>query len=44
MRLLMERYLQGKVAFTSTVESGTTFTAYCPLTIGSAAKTPDLAD
>lgn len=44
MRLLMERYLKGKVAFTSTVESGTTFTAYCPLTIGSADKTPDLAD
>jgi signal transduction histidine kinase len=33
MRLLSERYLGGKVAFTSTPESGTTFTATFPLTL-----------
>jgi signal transduction histidine kinase len=36
MRLLTERYLNGKIAFTSTAESGTTFTAWYPLTLASA--------
>jgi sensor histidine kinase regulating citrate/malate metabolism len=33
MRLLTERYLQGRVGFTSTAASGTTFTARYPVTI-----------
>lgn len=32
MKLLTERYLHGRIAFTSTPEAGTTFTAWFPLT------------
>jgi DNA-binding response OmpR family regulator len=44
MRLLTERYLNGKVAFTSTVASGTTFTACYPLSPETVDKAPALAD
>jgi signal transduction histidine kinase len=36
MKFLTEKYLHGRITFTSTEEEGTTFTAACPLELQSA--------